>query len=208
VGILGALQKKFLERVKASIDRMNHLIDDLIQISTIDSGSYLFTLQPLELLEAIDTAIEATSTQFREKELSLRVNIGSGLPKLHTDKDALQQILLHLLQNAGTATPSNGEIFLTAKIYEKSQDDVILLSVTDTGEGIPKEDLPRVFSRLYRADNPLIQGVGDTGVGLSIAKTLTEALGGRIWVESELGSGSTYSVLLPTKSPAVSQQEG
>ena len=85
---------------------------------------------------------------------------------------------------------------------------VILLSVTDTGEGIPKEDLPRVFSRLYRADNPLIQGVGDTGVGLSIAKTLTEALGGRIWVESEPNSGSTYSILLPTTSPAMSQQEG
>lgn len=208
VGILGALQKKFLERVKASIDRMNQLIDDLIQISTIDSGSFLFTVQPLELMEAIDSAIEATSAQFREKELSMRVNIGSDLPKLHTDKDALQQILLHLLQNAGTATPSNGEIFLAAKLYDKSKEDVIQLSVTDTGEGIPKEDLPRVFSRLYRADNPLIQGVGDTGVGLSIAKTLTEALGGRIWVESEVGSGSTYSILLPTTSPAVSQQEG
>ncbi|MCB2179698.1 hypothetical protein KQH54_01100 [bacterium] len=208
VGILGALQKKFLERVKASIDRMNQLIDDLIQITTIDSGNYLFTLQPLELLDAIDTAIDATSTQFREKELALRVDISSKLPKLHTDKDALQQILLHLLNNAGTATPNNGEILLSAHIYEKSNNDVIRLAISDTGEGIPKEDLPRVFSRLYRADNPLIQGVGDTGVGLSIAKTLTEALGGRIWVDSELGKGSTYSVLLPTTSPAISHQEG
>lgn len=208
VGILGALQKKFLERVKASIDRMNQLIDDLIQITTIDSGNFLFTLQPLELLDAIDTAIDATSTQFRDKELALRVDISSKLPKLHTDKDALQQILLHLLNNAGTATPNNGEITLSAHIYEKSNDDVILLSIADTGEGIPKEDLPRVFSRLYRADNPLIQGVGDTGVGLSIAKTLTEALGGRIWVDSEIGKGSTYSVLLPTTSPTMSHQEG
>lgn len=208
VGILGALQKKFLERVKASIDRMNQLIDDLIQITTIDSGKFLFTLQPLELLDAIDIAIDATSAQFREKELTLRVDIGSNLPKLHTDKDALQQILLHLLNNAGTATPNNGEILLAAHIYEKSNNDVILLAISDTGEGIPKEDLPRVFSRLYRADNPLIQGVGDTGVGLSIAKTLTEALGGRIWVDSELGKGSTYSVLLPTTSPTLSHQEG
>jgi signal transduction histidine kinase len=207
VGILGALQKKFLERVKASTERMNQLVNDLVHVTTIDSGNYLFTLQPLELMDVIDSAIETTSGQFREKEISLRVNINPHLPKLHTDKDALQQIVLHLLQNAGTASPTEGEVLLKAQLYEKS-DDVILLSVTDTGEGIPKEDLPRVFSRLYRADNPLIQGVGDTGVGLSIAKTLAEALGGRIWVESETDAGSTYSVLLPTTSPAVSQQEG
>lgn len=208
VGILGALQKKFLERVKASIERMNQLVNDLVNVTTLDSGNYLFTLQPLELMEVFDNAIETTSGQFREKEISLRVNIHPNLPKLHTDKDALQQIVLHLLQNAGTATPTEGEVLLKAQLYDKTNDDVILLSVTDTGEGIPKEDLPRVFSRLYRADNPLIEGVGDTGVGLSIAKTLTEALGGRIWVESEPNSGSTYSVLLPTVSPAMTTQEG
>ena len=71
------------------------------------------------------------------------------------------------------------------------------MQVTDTGGGIPPEDIPRVFTRLYRADNVLIQGVGDTGVGLSIAKTLTKAQNGRIWVESEAGVGSTFSVLLP-----------
>ncbi|NIW45532.1 MAG: hypothetical protein GWN14_12845 [candidate division Zixibacteria bacterium] len=207
VGILGALQKKFLERVKASTERMNQLVNDLVHVTTIDSGNFLFTLQPLELMDVIDNAIETTSGQFREKEISLRVNINPNLPKMHTDKDALQQIVLHLLQNAGTASPTEGEVMLKAQLYEKT-DDVILLSVSDTGEGIPKEDIPRVFSRLYRADNPLIQGVGDTGVGLSIAKTLTEALGGRIWVESEQNAGSTYSVLLPTTSPALTQQEG
>ena len=72
-----------------------------------------------------------------------------------------------------------------------------MIQVTDSGVGIPSEDIPRVFTRLYRADNVLIQGVGDTGIGLSIAKTLTEAHHGRIWVESEQGVGSTFSVLLP-----------
>ncbi|MFN2144253.1 MAG: histidine kinase dimerization/phospho-acceptor domain-containing protein, partial [Anaerolineales bacterium] len=137
VGILGALQKKFLERVKASTERMHQLIDDLIQVSTLDSGKYLFTVQPLELMEVIDTAIETTSTQFREKQLSLRVDIHPHLPKLHTDKDALQQILLNLMQNAGAATPEKGEIMLKAQMYDKTQNDVILLSVADTGGGIP-----------------------------------------------------------------------
>ena len=208
VGILGALQKKFLERVKASTERMHQLIDDLIQVSTLDTGKYLFSVQPMELFEVIDTVIETTSAQFRDKEISLRVDVSPEIPNMHTDKDALQQIMIHLMNNAGAATPPKGEILLKAQMYDKTKDDVILVSVTDTGEGIPKEDLPRVFSRLYRADNPLIEGVGDTGVGLSIAKTLTEALGGRIWVESIRGTGSTYSVLLPVTSPALTSQEG
>jgi signal transduction histidine kinase len=208
VGILGALQKKFLERVKASTDRMNHLIGDLIQITTLDSGNLAFTPQAVEVIEIVDSAIENTSGQFREKDIALRVDISPDLPKMHTDKDALQQILLHLLQNAGAATPEEGEIHVKIEPYNKTESDIILIAVTDSGEGIPKEDLPRVFSRLYRADNPLIPGVGDTGVGLSIAKTLAEALGGRIWVESDQGVGSTFSVLLPVTTQTVSAAEG
>ena len=208
VGILGALQKKFLERVKASTDRMNNLIGDLIQITTLDSGNLAFTPQAVELIDIVDAAIENTSGQFREKNISLRVDIHSNLPDMHTDKDALQQILLHLLQNAGAATPEEGEIMVKVEPYNKIDNDIILLAVSDSGEGISREDLPRVFSRLYRADNPLISGVGDTGVGLSIAKTLVEALGGRIWVESEQGVGSTFSVLLPITSQTVSTAEG
>ncbi|MEN8242805.1 MAG: ATP-binding protein [Chloroflexota bacterium] len=208
VGILGALQKKFLERVKASTDRMNNLIGDLIQITTLDSGNLAFTPQAVEVIDIVDIAIENTSGQFREKNISLRVDISSGLPKMHTDKDAIQQILHHLLQNAGAATPEEGEIIIKVEPYSKTDNDIILLAVSDNGEGIPREDLPRVFSRLYRADNPLISGVGDTGVGLSIAKTLAEALGGRIWVESEQGVGSTFSVLLPITSETVSTAQG
>jgi len=85
------------------------------------------------------------------------------------------------------------------RVQTKAEDarEYVLIQVSDTGGGIPAEDMPRVFTRLFRADNVLIQGVGDTGVGLSIAKTLTEAQKGRIWVESEPGVGSTFSVLLP-----------
>ena len=86
---------------------------------------------------------------------------------------------------------------LTVQTRTDDNKEYVLIQVTDTGGGIPAGDLPRVFTRLYRADNVLIQGVGDTGVGLSIAKTLTEAQKGRIWVESKAGVGSTFSVLLP-----------
>ena len=90
---------------------------------------------------------------------------------------------------------------------EHQTEDFVLIQVTDSGGGIPEEDLPRVFSRLYRADNPLIEGVGDTGVGLSIAKTLTEALGGSIWVDSTMGEGATFSVLLPVSRDGVVVEE-
>jgi signal transduction histidine kinase len=197
VGILGELQRKFLERVRASIDRMNHLIGDLIQITTLESGNLAISSKSVDLTKVIDEAIEMTSSQIREKNILLRVDISPDLPEMLSDQDALLQIVLHLLQNAGAASPIEGEITLKAEFSKALNDEIVEIKVTDTGEGIPKEELPRVFSRLYRADNPLIQGVGDTGVGLSIAKTLTEALGGRIWVESEPGVGSTFSLLLP-----------
>ncbi|MGD8458596.1 MAG: ATP-binding protein, partial [Anaerolineales bacterium] len=208
VGILGELQRKFLDRVRASIDRMNHLISDLIQITTLEAGNLAISPKSVDLTEVIDEAIEMTSTQIRDKNILLRVDISQELPEMLSDKDALLQIVLHLLQNAGAATPQEGEITLIAEFSTALDDEIIEIKVTDSGEGIPKEELPRVFSRLYRADNPLIQGVGDTGVGLSIAKTLTEALGGRIWVESEPGTGSTFSLILPVAAELVDSSGG
>ena len=204
VGILGALQRKFLDRVKTSTDRVTSMIDQIVQITTMETGSLKLTPEPVSLSVVIDDTISSTSNQMREKEIIIRVDLPEELPSLNTDKDALQQILLHLFQNAGAATPVDGEISVRAKVDDNDNvgDEYVLVQVTDSGGGIPEEELPRVFSRLYRADNPLIQGVGDTGVGLSIAKTLTEALGGRIWVDSEIGYGATFSILLP-----VSQQE-
>lgn len=199
VGILGALQRKFMERIKASIERMRSLLDDLIQVSSIQSGSMEIVPQQVDVSTVIDQTISDTSAQLREKKISLRLDLPEELPQLQTDRDALQQILVHLLQNAGSVTPVDGSITLRVHIEEEQNKSYLLFQVTDTGGGIAPEDLPRVFSRRYRADNPLIQGVGDSGVGLSIAKTLVEAQGGRIWVESDPGQTSTFSVLLPLR---------
>lgn len=204
VGILGALQRKFLDRVKASTERMNGLVGNLVQITALDSGNVHITPEAVDLSAVIDQSIGETSGQLREKNIALRVDLANDLPRMHTDKDAIQQILTHLLSNAGAATPMEGEIALAAHLEnQKDVEATVLVEVRDSGEGISEEDMPRVFSRLYRADNPLIQGVGDTGVGLSIAKTLTEALGGVIWVESKLGQGSTFRVRLPVVAKAI-----
>jgi len=197
VGILGALQRKFVERIKASTERIGNMIDDLIQITTLETGLNEPNPEPVDLNLIIDNAMSYTSNQVREKNISMHLDLPKNVSTIYADREALQQILIHLLQNAGSASPVEGTVRL--RVQTKSEDgrEYVLLQVTDSGGGILAEDLPRVFTRLYRADNILIQGVGDTGVGLSIAKTLTEAQKGRIWVESEPGKGSTFSVLLP-----------
>jgi nitrogen-specific signal transduction histidine kinase len=202
VGILGALQRKFVERIKASTERIRSLIDDLIQITTIESGLTELKPEPVDLNLVIDNAVAYTSSQIREKNITMHLDLPKSIAPIQADREALQQILIHLLQNAGAATPTEGTVSLRVQTRTDGGQEYVMIQVSDTGGGIPAEDLPRVFSRLYRADNVLIQGVGDTGVGLSIAKTLTEAQHGRIWVESEPGVGATFSVLLPVSRPA------
>lgn len=202
VGILGALQRKFVERIKASTERIRSLIDDLIQMTTLESGLADLKAEAVDLNAIIDNAMSYTSSQLREKNITMRLDLPRNMAPIHADREALQQILIHLLQNAGAATPVEGSVTLKVQTRQEEGQDYVLIQIADTGGGIAPEDLPRVFTRLYRADNVLIQGVGDTGVGLSIAKTLTEAQHGRIWVESEPGVGATFSVLLPIARPA------
>jgi signal transduction histidine kinase len=201
VGILGALQRKFVETIKASTERIRGLIDDMIQVTTLETGLSDLKPEPVDVNIIIDNAMSYTSSQIREKNISVRLDLPKQMAPIHADREALQQILIHLLQNAGAATPVEGRITLKVQTRIEDAQDYVLIQVTDSGGGIPAEDLQRVFTRLYRAENVLIQGVGDTGVGLSIAKTLTEAQHGRIWVETEAGVGSTFSVLLPFSKP-------
>ena len=207
VGILGALQSKFVERIKSSIERIGSLIDDIIQVTTLEAGLSDLNPEAVDLNLIIDNAMAYTSSQVREKNISMNLELPKVMMPIQSDREALQQVLIHLLQNAGLASPVDGTISLRVETQEERGQKFILIQVSDTGGGIPADDIPRVFSRLYRAENVLIQGVGDTGVGLSIAKALTEAQHGRIWVDSEPNVGATFSVLLPIASPLISDTE-
>ena len=197
VGILGALQRKFVERIKASTERIGGLVDDLIQITNLETGKMEFNPEDIDLNLIIDNAMAYTSTQIREKNITLRLDLSGTPPHIQTDRDALQQILIHLLQNATAATHAEGNITLRVQMQSEDDNHFISIQVSDNGGGIASEDIPRVFARRYRAEHSLIQGLGDTGVGLSIAKALVEAQNGRIWVETETGVGATFSVLMP-----------
>ena len=206
VGLLGALQRKFIERIKASTERIGGLVDDLIQITNLEAGKMEFRTEPIDLNLIIDNAMAYTGTQIREKNITLRLDIPDASPRIRTDRDALEQMLIHLLQNATNACQVEGVITLRVQMQSDVERHFISIQVTDTGGGILPADISRVFARRYRAEYPLIQGLGDTGVGLSIAKTLVEAQGGRIWVDTKAGSGSTFSILLPVMIEAEEEQ--
>ncbi len=208
VGILGALQRKFVERVKASTERLEILLNELVQVMSIDSGTVDQTSVSVDLQTIIDESIGNISAQISEKNIAMKVDLPETLPTIQINKDALQQILANLLQNACLVTPLEGEIKLLAKVEQKEDtQSYFLISITDQGGGIPKSDLSRVFLRRYKMENPMIQGIGDTGVGLSIVKSLVELYKGRVWVDSEQGVGSTFSVLLPLVEDQPTQAE-
>jgi signal transduction histidine kinase len=198
VGILGAMQKKFLEQVKASTERLGILMNELVQVMSIDGGKVDQTPMSVDLKAVIDGTVRNITAQISEKNITMQIDLPDKLPIIRINKDALQQILANLLENACLITPTDGIIRLSAKVEQKENTpSYMLISVMDQGGGIKQGDLPRVFLRRYKLENPLIPGIGDTGVGLSIVKSLVELYKGRVWVDTEEGIGSTFSVLLP-----------
>jgi signal transduction histidine kinase len=140
----------------------------------------------------------------------LHISIPPGLPLLRADAHRLHQILFNVISNAVKYTPKGGKIWIQAhevslvNVPEHVQFSMapgkryVQINVRDTGVGIDRDDLPRIFERFYRTENPLKIEAGGTGLGLSFVKSLVELLGGRIWVESTLGHGSTFSIILPS----------
>jgi len=205
VGILGETQRQFLQRVRANIERMEGLLNDLVKVTAIDAGQVPLVPEPVDLINVIEDAIMSLSARFSERELAVQMDMPSQLPHVQADRDGLYQIVLRLLSNACQCSEPGTQVLISARLEETDDQveelpDYLFVSVADTGGGIAPEDQRRVFQRLYRADNPLVSGLGDTGVGLSIAKSLVEAHGGRIWVESDMGVGSTFSFILPLSS--------
>lgn len=205
MGILGSKQRDLLQRIKANTERLNGLLDQLLQIAT----NHPPTLHPAEELvdvgAVIETAVNGVITQIREKNLHLDLDIDPDLPPLAVDQTTLYQIMTHLLGNACQASHNDGRITVTAHANAiadsparlNNQIDFLQVDIKDSGNGIDHNDLAHVFDAHYKAEHPLIAGLGDTGAGLSVAHTLTTANGGRLWVESEMGEGSTFSLLFP-----------
>lgn len=209
-GILGEMQRKFLQRVAANVTRMTFMLEDLTRMTALDGDRLILMSESVDVINLIEDAISNSTYEFREKNLAVNLNLDDSLPTIRADRDAITQIIKQLLTNAYLAAAANSQIFITAHRQQlqlsnsenlSQPTDCVLISVEDRGGGIPQEELPRVFARKYKAENPLIPGLGDTGVGLSIAKTLVEAHGGGLWVETRANIGSIFYFALPVKTP-------
>jgi len=206
-GIAGTVtpkQKEYLLLIENNIDRLTRLIDNLLNLSRIESGRFELKREALGISDIIREVMELFKMQAASKSIVLEAAFSGGLPKIYADKDRLIQVLVNLLDNAMKFTPDNGRITVSAECGEKYMSkeypdlDFVKICVSDTGCGIPPEDVNKLFVKFHRAaqkmDAPKIKG---TGLGLAITKQITEAHFGRIWVESDRGAGSKFFFTMP-----------
>jgi two-component system phosphate regulon sensor histidine kinase PhoR len=186
-------RRRFLEIIREHALRLGRLTDDLLKLAQIEAGQMQREIQPVTVAGIIDPCVEVGRIKAEQKRLILEVEYSDNLPTLFGDARSFQEILQNLLDNAIRYTPAGGHIRVKAAVEGSD----IVISVADTGIGIPKADQDRIFERFYRADAARSRESGGTGLGLSIVKHLVEAHGGRIRVESEVAQGSTFYVYLP-----------
>jgi two-component system phosphate regulon sensor histidine kinase PhoR len=186
-----SIAKDFLNRINAEADKLAQMVQELGDLSRIESGESPLVKKPLNIAQPIEHAIERLRAQAERSGLVLETNIPSGLPQVLADESRVEQVLVNIIHNAIKFTPAGGRIKVSAEVKENN----LVVSVADTGIGIPADDLPRIFERFYKADKS--RASGGTGLGLAIAKHIVEAHGGRIWAESVEGKGSTFKFALP-----------
>ena len=188
-----SVAKEFLGQINAETDKLAQMVQELGDLSRIESGQSPLVKQNIGIGEVIKRAAERIKPQADRAGLSINIDIASDLPPVAVDRDRIEQVLVNLLHNAIKFTPPGGSITISAS----SDDSSIRVSVADTGVGISADDLPRIFERFYKADKA--RSGGGTGLGLAIAKHIIEAHGGKIWAESVEGKGTTFTFTLPCK---------
>lgn len=188
-----AVRLKFLGIIYQEAERLDRLIGDLLDLSKIEAGRKPPRLEEMDLHALVQEIVAHYAPRATKLALRLRFESNTDEVLLRSDPDQIRQIVTNLLSNAVKYTPKNGEIVVRLFTEEKG----IRLEVEDSGTGIPKDDLSRVFERFYRVDKARSRDSGGTGLGLSIVKHLVEGLGGQVGVQSDLGKGSTFWVRLP-----------
>jgi PAS domain S-box-containing protein len=198
MGEVSVAQKKSLRTIIAASNRMNELISTLLNITRIESGSIAISPKNIQIDHLADEIIKESAMAATEKSIDLSLKrIGKGSYVAKTDSLILKEIISNLVTNAIKYTPDEGQISI--EIKGRSKD--IELCVRDSGWGIPKEAQDQVFSKFFRASNIVKRETTGTGLGLYLVKGLLDRLGGKIWFESEEGSGTCFYVILPKKAP-------
>jgi two-component system phosphate regulon sensor histidine kinase PhoR len=206
--------QRFLDRMDTEVDALTQMVQELLQLSRIESGRAPIRMESVNLAGVVVPPVERLRPQAQRGRLELSVDVPVDLPLVLADIERAQQVVTNLVHNAIKFTPPGGSIQVSASRLDSSgrdwtswgppevergaleTGDWLLITVTDTGVGIAADDLPRVFERFFKADRA--RSGGGTGLGLAIAKHIVQAHGGHIWAESVEGQGSTFFVALPT----------
>jgi two-component system, OmpR family, phosphate regulon sensor histidine kinase PhoR len=195
---------RFLDIILKQSDRLNLILEDLLQLSKIESGQVQFKQEPLHIGSVVDRTIAMIKPLADKKQHRLKAQVDADLPLISGDQERIVQVLANLLDNAIKYTPEGGQITVSARripvSVRRTADglrDGLELTVTDTGIGIPEKDRPRVFERFYRVDKARSRELGGTGLGLAIVKHIVEGHGGQIRVEGNAPNGSRFVVRLP-----------
>jgi signal transduction histidine kinase len=186
-----------IHSLSEEVSSLSRLVDDLQELSLADAGELSLVFQPEDISRLIKEAIAVLQNEASAKNLTMSASLPATLPPVNIDSHRIKQVLYNLLDNAIAHTGPEGRITVTA--WE--EEDRVFISVADTGEGIPAEDLPLIFERFYRVDKSRTRSTGGTGLGLTISKRLVEAHGGRIDVRSKPGQGATFTFSLPIIKP-------
>ncbi len=184
----------FLERADAEVDRLIQLVEELLELSRIESGQVPLSFRDTDIDNLIRGAVRRLETQAERKHLTISLDIDPGVGWAQLDPVRVERALINLLHNAIKFTPDNGAVNITAH----REGEELRIVVTDTGTGIDPEDIPRVFERFYKVDQSRTSG-GGSGIGLAIVKHTVEAHGGSVTLRSERGKGSEFTVILPVR---------
>jgi signal transduction histidine kinase len=186
-----------LELLNSQTARLGRLVDELLDVSRIESGKLEFRLQPVDLAQLLGEVAERMQLSTTEHTISVDLK-GSAENPVDADRDHLEQVLDNLVSNAIKFSPEGGTIMLRVR----EQGDTVVVSIKDPGVGIPGDQLDAVFGLFYQAEDPVSRRTGGMGLGLYISKEIISRHGGQIWAESEPGAGSTFNFSLPRKPAA------
>jgi len=200
-------QETFLSTIKANIERMNTLVSDLNDVTKLQTGNFHMEFAPVDFRTIITETLRPLEQQMAEKEQTLRLQLPEDLPSIQADQNRLIQVMTNLVSNAHKYTPPGGNIDIMAEISDPQvapkssngnrSDPVLHIAVRDSGIGMSEDDLAKLFTPYFRSDNPLAREQPGTGLGLTITRGIVEGHGGQIWVESTLGTGTTFHFTVP-----------
>lgn len=188
--------RRFLQIIDRHSERLGRLIDDLLTLSDLEFGRTPLRRRGLAVEPAIDDVVQILSDRAAQRGVTIATEVAPETPLVHADGDQLRQVLINLVDNAIKYTSADGRVHITARPAGGTP-PAVELAITDTGVGIPSQDLPRLTERFFRVDKARSRELGGTGLGLAIVKHIVQAHGGRLGIESTLGRGTTVRVVLP-----------